>query len=67
MTDPNTCTYCATKFSPRRGIHILHCDTCDKPVCDSCLGIKEWHYDYATDTGSDILCPECGMIAVPDL
>jgi hypothetical protein len=62
--DPDACVYCGAKFSPHRGVNILSCDECDKSVCaanpaGSCMDAKEWHYDYATDTGADILCPTC--------
>jgi len=55
------CSECGANHSLARRIWIHNCDECGVGICEACLNRpgSKWQYDYATDTGSTVICPEC--------
>jgi hypothetical protein len=60
------CMYCNGEFDIWALRILYDCEYCQNRVCNHCMermlsekAPDQWHYDYATDTGSTAICPNC--------
>lgn len=55
------CMHCGREFNLRNRIVGYECSVhgCNNYTCQHCMTPNGWDYDYATDTGSVAICPEC--------